>query len=116
MDPLLEEEEEENSVDIDRDDDLSVSLPSVDEEDESQGDDGAEVDQQQKKRGKRSKAGVQLSPSKCKLSRAKRAGCWKYFKVINVPSKKEFGVMITKAKCKFCGRSYVYNAGGQLHS
>jgi hypothetical protein len=115
MDPLLEEEEEENSVDIDRDDDLSVSLPSVDEEDESQGDNGAGVDQQQKKGGKRSNAGVQLSPSKCNLSRAKRAGCWKYFKVINVPSK-EFGVMITKAKCKFCGRSYVYNAGGQLHS
>jgi len=31
--------------------------------------------------------------------------------VINVQSKKEFGVTIKKAKCKFCTKSYVYHKG-----
>ena len=65
-----------------------------------------------KRGGKRSKAGVQLSPSKSKASRVKRADCWKYFELISVASKKEFGFKITKAKCKFCGKSYVYHQGG----
>ena len=30
--------------------------------------------------GKRLRAGIQLSPSKCKANRVKRAGCWKKFK------------------------------------
>jgi len=46
--------------------------------------------------------GIHLSPSKTKVKRGKRAGCWKYFKEIHVQSEKEFGVMVTKAKCRFC--------------
>ena len=108
----VEEEEEENS--FDHDDELSVSLPSADGVTITQEGDGDEVSKAKKgKRGaKRSKAGVQLSPSKSKASRVKRADCWKYFKLISVASKKEFGVQITKAKCKFCSKSYVYHQGG----
>jgi hypothetical protein len=57
-------------------------------------------------------AGVSLSPSKCKVAGGKRAGCWKHFKVINVPSDKERGVIVTKAKCRFCTMSYTYHLGG----
>ena len=102
-----EEDEEENS--FDHDDELCVSLPSADGVTITQEGDGDEVSKAEKgKRGaKRSNAGVQLSPSKSKASRVKRADCWKYFKLISVASKKEFGVQITKAKCKFCSKSYV---------
>ena len=112
LEVLSEEDEEENS--FDHDDELSVSLPSADGVTITQEGDGDEVSKAEKgKRGaKRSKAGVQLSPSKSKASRVKRADCWKYFKLISVASKKEFGVQITKAKCKFCSKSYVYHQGG----
>ena len=115
---VLSEEEEEEDNSFDHDDELSVSLPSADGVTITQEGDGDEVSKAEKgKRGaKRSKAGVQLSPSKSKASRVKRADCWKYFKLISVASKKEFGVQITKAKCKFCSKSYVYHQGGQHHS
>lgn len=76
--------------------------------------DGDELSKTEKTKrgGKRSRAGIQLSPSKCKANRVKRAGCWKYFKVVTVASRKELGVMETKAKCKFCHRSYLYHQGG----
>jgi hypothetical protein len=76
--------------------------------------DGDELSKTEKtnRGGKRSRAGIQLSPSKCKANRVKRAGCWKYFKVVTVASRKELGVMETKAKCKFCHRSYLYHQGG----
>lgn len=53
-----------------------------------------------------------LCPSKCKVKRVNQANCWKYFKEIQVTSKKEAGVMVTKAKCKFCYKSYVYHPSG----
>ncbi|XP_020398084.1 uncharacterized protein [Zea mays] len=76
--------------------------------------DGDELSKTEKTKrgGKRSRAGIQLSPSKCKANRVKRVGCWKYFKVVTVASRKELGVMETKAKCKFCHRSYLYHQGG----
>ncbi|KAF0903356.1 hypothetical protein E2562_026794 [Oryza meyeriana var. granulata] len=92
----VEEEEDEQDNSFDKNDELSVSLLT------SEGEDVVELlaDEVQKaKRGcKRLKAGagVSLSPSKCKVARGKRAGYWKYFKVINVPSKKEEGVMLDK--------------------
>jgi hypothetical protein len=63
---------------------------------------------------KKLKAGtsIHLSPSKTKVKGRKRAGCWKYFKEIHVQSEKEFGVVVTKAKCRFCHKSYVYHQGG----
>jgi hypothetical protein len=63
---------------------------------------------------KRLKGGSQLSPSKDKAKRGKHDGCWKYFKEIHVQSKKEFGVLVTKAKCKFCYKSYAYHPGGNF--
>ena len=91
-----EDDEEENS--FDHDDELSVSLPSADGV--TQEGDGDEVSKA--KKGK----------TREKASRLKRADCWKYFKVISVQSKKQLGVKITKAKCKFCTKSYVYHKGG----
>jgi hypothetical protein len=92
-------------------DDFSLSLSS--EDGGSQGEDEVQVAQvHNAKRGvKRAKGDVPLSPSKCKVNRAKRADCWKYFKVVEVQSKK-FGEMVTKAKCKFCYKLYVYQRGG----
>jgi len=110
-----EEDEEDNS--FDHNDKLSVSLPSNgNDDDEVVEVSSDEISKAQKgKRGRKrvkAGAGVSLSPSKCKVARGKRAGCWKYFKVINVPSSKERGVMVTKAKCRFCTTSYTYHPGG----
>jgi hypothetical protein len=63
---------------------------------------------------KRLKGGSQLSPSKDKAKRGKHDGCWKYFKEIHVQSKKEFGVLVTKAKCKFYYGIYAYHPGGNF--
>lgn len=103
-------EAEENSLDME--DDLSLSLSS--EDGWSEGEDEGLVKQVHKtKRGvKRAKGDVPLSPSKCKVKRVKRADCWKYFKVVEVQSKKKFGEKVTKAKCKFCYKLYVYQPGG----
>ncbi|KAJ1280364.1 hypothetical protein BS78_04G226700 [Paspalum vaginatum] len=102
MEAASEEEEEENSFDMN--DELSVTLSTEDSGgQEEDADDACASKAEKATRGtKRLKGGVQLSPSKCKANRGKRAGCWKYFKEITVQSKKEFGVMDTKAKCKFC--------------
>jgi hypothetical protein len=107
------EAEEDNSLDVE--DDLSLSLSS--EDGWSEGEDEGLVKQVHKtKRGvKRAKDDVPLSPSKCKVKRVKRADCWKYFKVVEVQSKK-FGEKVTKAKCKFCYKLYVYQPGGQHHN
>ncbi|KAF0932018.1 hypothetical protein E2562_007825 [Oryza meyeriana var. granulata] len=96
---ILSEEGDEEDNNFDMDDEMSVSMPS---DDENQGEGTGEVAQVQKtKRGvKRVKCGVSLSPTKCKVKRVKRADCWKFFKVIQVQSKKEFGVMVSKAKCR----------------
>jgi len=111
LEKVLEDEDDDNS--FDHRDDMSESLPTVDGGSGSQRgdevDDGTSKAKKAKTGGK--KAGVTLSP-KCKIARGKRANCWKHFKVVNVPSKKERGVMETKAKCKFCYRSYVYHLGG----
>ena len=89
------------------------NLPTVDGGSGSQRGDEVDDGTSKAKKGKTGgkKTGVTLSP-KCKIARGKRANCWKHFKVVNVPSKKERGVMETKAKCKFCYRSYVYHPGG----
>lgn len=107
--------EEENSFDMN--DELSVSMPSQLLEDGSQ--DGVEVTQDDtskasgspsgKRAAKRLRAGVSVSPKK---KRVQRAPCWKYFKEITVPSKKERGVMVTEVMCKFCHASYAYKPGG----
>ncbi|XP_066363588.1 zinc finger BED domain-containing protein RICESLEEPER 2-like [Miscanthus floridulus] len=111
LEKVLEDEDDDNS--FDHRDDMSESLPTVDGGSGSQRgdevDDGTSKAKKAKTGGK--KAGVTLSP-KCKIARGKKANCWKHFKVVNVPSKKERGVMETKAKCKFCYRSYVYHPGG----
>ncbi|XP_023157060.1 zinc finger BED domain-containing protein RICESLEEPER 2-like [Zea mays] len=100
-----EDKDEDNSLDME--DDFSLSLSS--EDGGSQGEDEVH----NAKRGvKRAKGDVPLSPSKCKVKRVKRADCWKYFKVVEVQSKKKFGEMVTKAKCKFCYKMYVYQPGG----
>jgi hypothetical protein len=100
---------------------ISVSVPTDDEADDEadasqlEGGDAASVPSNPSKatRGQKGKrAGVHVSPSKVKVKRAKRVGCWNYFKKIEVPSKKEFGVMVSKAKCRFCHKSYVYQQGG----
>jgi hypothetical protein len=108
------EAEEDNSLDVE--DDLSLSLSS--EDGWSEGEDEGLVKQVHKtKRGvKRAKGDVPLSPSKCKVKRVKRADCWKYFKVVEVQSKKKFGEKVTKAKCKFCYKLYVYQPRGQHHN
>jgi hypothetical protein len=95
-----EEDKEEDNI-LDMEDEFSLSLSS--EDGGSQGEDEVQVAQvHNAKRGvKRAKGDVPLSPSKCKVNRAKRADCWKYFKVVEVQSKKKFGEMVTKAKCKF---------------
>jgi len=98
LEVLSEEEEEEEENSFDHNDELSVSLPSADGV--TQEGDGDEVSKA--KKGK----------TREKASRLKRADCWKYFKVISVQSKKQLGVKITKAKCKFCTKSYVYHKGG----
>jgi hypothetical protein len=120
--------EEEEEILIDMNDELyeegdhcgrsQVEGDDDDAEEEGEELEGDHVSKAQKtNRGrKRLKGGGQLSPSKDKAKRGKRAGCWKYFKEIHVQSKKEFGVMVTKAKCKFCYKSYAYHPGGQLHS
>jgi hypothetical protein len=88
-------------------DDFSLSLSSED------GGSQAEDEVHNAKRGvKRAKGDVPLSPSKCKVKTVKRADCWKYFKVVEVQSKKKFGKMVTKAKCKFCYKLYVYQPRG----
>ena len=101
---------------------ISLSVPTDDDDadgDASQQEDGDDVrmasNASKPTRGrKKLKAGtgIHLSPSKTKVKRGKRAGCWKYFKEIHVQSEKEFGVMVTKAKCRFCHKSYVYHQGG----
>ena len=101
---------------------ISLSVPTDDDDadgDASQQEDGDDVSMasnaSKPTRGrKKLKAGtgIHLSPSKTKVKRGKRAGCWKYFMEIHVQSEKEFGVMVTKAKCRFCHKSYVYHQGG----
>lgn len=120
--------EEEEEILIDMNDELYDDADAGEEEgdddddaeEEEEGEEleGDHVSKAQKtNRGrKRLKGGGQLSPSKDKAKRGKCAGCWKYFKEIHVQSKKEFGVMVTKAKCKLCYKSYAYHPGGQLHS
>uniref|UniRef100_J3N7H9 BED-type domain-containing protein n=1 Tax=Oryza brachyantha TaxID=4533 RepID=J3N7H9_ORYBR len=103
-----EGEDEENSFDMN--DEMSMSLPSS--RSGSEGDDGEEKSKSRKRGAKRTKGSISLSPSKGKVTRGKRAGCWKYFKVINVPSKREKGKMECKAKCRFCHHSYGYHPGG----
>ncbi len=94
-------EDEENTFDLN--DVMSVSLPSS--RSGNKGEDGHDTSKAQKQGAKRPKVGISLSPSKVKITRGKRASCWKYFKVINVPSKKEKGKMECKAKCRFCHHS-----------
>ena len=107
--------EEEEEILIDMNDELYDDADAGEEGEESEGNHVSKA--QKTNRGiKRLKGGSQPSPSKDKSKRGKRAGCWKYFKEIHVQSKKEFGVMVTKAKCKFCYKSYAYHPGGQLHS
>jgi hypothetical protein len=85
-----EEDEEENS--FDHDDELSVGIPSADGASEEGDGDEVSKANKGKRGGKRSKPSAQLSPSKSKANRVKRADCWKYFKVINVASKKSLGL------------------------
>jgi hypothetical protein len=84
-------------------DDLSVSMPSCDSL-EGAGKDGDEVSKSQKDA---------IAPA---TKRGRRASCWKYFKEIEVASSKERGVMVTKAKCRFCHTTYAYTPEAQLHS
>jgi hypothetical protein len=116
--------EEEEEILIDMNDEL---FDDADAGDEGDDDDDAEEEEGEESKGnhvskaqktnrgiKRLKGGSQPSPSKDKSKRGKRAGCWKYFKEIHVQSKKEFGVMVTKAKCKFYYKSYAYHPGGNF--
>lgn len=108
MDDGKDNKEEDNSFDMN--DILSESMPSKasveggsnDVEEVSQ--DGIALGSQSPKANravKRLKEGVSVSPTK-RAKRGQRAACWKYFKQITVASNKEKGVMLTKAKCKFC--------------
>jgi hypothetical protein len=113
---LAEDEDGGENFDMNDASAISVSVPSDD--DESQEEDGDDVsvpsNPSKAARGRKklkAGAGINLSP-KTKVKRGKRTGCWKYFKEITVPSAKEFGVMVTKAKCRFCHKSYVYHQGG----
>jgi hypothetical protein len=117
LEPLTEVED--HNEDFDMNAEISVSVPTDDDVDDDPvtkevGDDVSVPSSPSKatrgRKGKRS--GVHLSPSKVKVKRGKRAGCWKYFKEIKVQSDKEFGVMVTKAKCRFCHKSYAYQQGG----
>ena len=89
LEKVLEDEEDDDNS-FDHRDDMSESLPTVDGGSGSQRgdevDDGTSKAKKAKTGGK--KAGVTLSP-KCKIARGKRANCWKHFKIVNVPSKKE---------------------------
>lgn len=67
---------------------------------EGAGKDGDEVSKSQKDA---------IAPA---TKRGRRASCWKYFKEIEVASSKERGVMVTKAKCRFCHTTYAYTLGG----
>ena len=71
--------------------DISVSVPTDDDADddasqEEVGDDVSVPSNPSKAtRGRKGKrASIHLSPSKTKVKRGKRAGCWKYFKEIKV--------------------------------
>lgn len=114
-------EDENHREDDDMNAEISVSVPTDDDADadddasQVEVEDNASVPSNPSKatRGRKGKrTGIHLSPSKTKIKRGKRAGCWKYFKLIKVQSEKEFGVVETKAKCKFCHKSYVYHEGG----
>jgi len=111
--------EDEDHGDLNAASAISISVPTDDDADDdtSQKEVGDDVsvpsNPSKATRGRKAKrAGIHLSPSKTKVKRGKRAGCWKYFKEIKVQSEKEFGVMVTKAKCRFCHKSYVYQQGG----
>jgi len=117
LEPLAEDEDHRENFDMNAD--ISVSVPTDDDADddasqEEVGDDVSVPSNPSKAtRGRKGKrAGIHLSPSKTKVKRGKRVGCWKYFKEIKVQSEKEFGAMVTKAKCRFCHKSYVYHQGG----
>jgi len=118
MEPLAEDEDGGENFDMNDATAISVSMPLDDDEsqEEEDGDDVSVPSNSSKAARGRKKlkagAGIHLSPSKTKVKRGKRAGCWKYFKEISVQSAKEFGVMVTKAKCRFCHKSYVYRPGG----
>ena len=119
---MAEDENNRENFDMNDASAISLSVPTDDDDadgDASQQEDGDDVSMtsnaSKPTRGrKKLKAGtgIHLSPSKTKVKRGKRAGCWKYFKEIHVQSEKEFGVMVTKAKCRFCHKSYVYHQGG----
>ncbi|KAJ1265943.1 hypothetical protein BS78_08G112300 [Paspalum vaginatum] len=116
LDPVSEEHPSESNS-FDMNDLLSVSIPTAEG---ASGSDEETIDvskeQKAKRGGKRLKAsggtGIKLSPSKCKVKRVQRAASLKYYKVIEVPSSKERGKMITKAKCRFCSKKYVYTPEG----
>jgi hypothetical protein len=85
--------EEEEEILIDMNDELyeegdcgrSQEEGDDDDAEEEEGDDDDVSKAQKTNRGrKRLKGGGQLSPSKDKAKRGKRAGCWKYFKEIHV--------------------------------
>ncbi|RLM78057.1 hypothetical protein C2845_PM12G06980 [Panicum miliaceum] len=121
IEPLAEDEDNGQNFDMNAASAISISVPTDDDADDdaSQQEDGDDVSMpsnpSKPTRGwKKLKAGtgIRLSPSKTKVKRGKRADCWKYFKEIHVQSEEEFGVMETKAKCRFCHKSYVYHPGG----
>ncbi|KAF0912758.1 hypothetical protein E2562_018996 [Oryza meyeriana var. granulata] len=96
IEPLAEDEDGEENFDMNDATAISVSVPSDDDEsqEEEDGDDvSVPSNPLNAARGLKAGAGIHLSPSKTKVKRGKRAGCWKYFKEISVQSKKEFGVM-----------------------
>ena len=103
MEPLTEDVEHTENFDMNAD--ISISVPTDDDADDDasqvEGGDVVSVPSNPSKatRGRKGKrAGISLSPTKTKVKRGKRAGCWKYFKEIHVQSEKEFGVMVSKAK------------------
>jgi len=113
LEPLAEVED--HNEDFDMNAEISVSVPTDDDRVTKEVGDDVSVPSSPSKatRGRKGKrSGVHLSPSKVKVKRGKKAGCWKYFKEINVQSNKEFGVMVTKVKCRFCHKSYAYQQGG----
>ena len=90
LEPLAEDEDHRDNFDMNAD--ISVSVPTDDDDaddDASQEEVGDDVsvpsNPSKETRGRKGKrAGIHLSPSKTKVKRGKRAGCWKYFKEIKV--------------------------------
>jgi hypothetical protein len=107
-------EDVEHTENFDMNVDISISVLTDDDASQVEGGDVVSVPSNPSKatRGRKGKrAGISLSPTKTKVKRGKRAGCWKYFKEIHVQSE-EFGVMASKAKCRFYLKSYAYQQGG----